>query len=613
MKKGHLVYWSILLCITLLTNNIVCYSDEYFSEGQYDSLASKFYKSEMVCVYDSIAGQYIKNMSSTRTIESFTQNLEYTILQDSHNETYIEKILIIVKENVYAAIPQYVIRYAHDIHNAYGCAVNIVSVNGETPPQLKSIIQIYSSDLSGVVLIGDIAPAIYYHAAMSTGLTDWEEDYFPCDLFYMDLDGIWHLKDDGSGMYDDHTGDVRPEIFVGRINTATMGRNEIYELQFFFDKDHQYWTGKKTLNKQRALSFTGPDWDELDFWNSVSPLYGNSYYDIVRGNQFTRSNYVDYIQNSNYEFIQLACHSNSKKHAFDTLHLASSDLYYYQISLISTKQIGYNLFCCKACNWMSDSRSQCLGESYLYGQSNNSSALALVGSTKSGGMLGFSSFYNALGNGICIGTSYWLWWLFHCGSSHTPSHKLWFYGMTILGDPLVNFNFTNECDNYLYLYGGEENGNKMYYAQNGIVVQNYSLTHGQNVTLSAPNIHITGNFCCTTGSLSTNIKDRCICNISKSLEELKQDESFEKLVSSPIVKPTSSFLVSIYPNPVKDILSVDANQEIKEITLYNFQGQCLLRRNESEIKVSDIPLGIYVIRVFSMDGEIYESKIIIEK
>ena len=65
------------------------------SEQQYDSLAAKFYESEMVCTYDSVASQQIKSMS-TRTIENFIQNHEYIIYQDANHETYIKRILIIL-------------------------------------------------------------------------------------------------------------------------------------------------------------------------------------------------------------------------------------------------------------------------------------------------------------------------------------------------------------------------------------------------------------------------------------------------------------------------------------------------------------------------------------
>ena len=598
----------ILLCSLFFVSNVINSKnimESNISEQKYDSLASLFYKSEMVCEYDSAAEQQIKSYVS-RSLDSFSQYHEYTINQDPYHETSIEKILIIVKNNIYSSIPTYIIRYAHDIHNAFGCRVSIVSVDGETPPKIRAIIKAYSTNLNGVVLIGDIAPAIYYHSATSTGNTTWEEDYFPCDLYYMDLDGTWHLKGDGSGWYNEHTGDVRPEIFVGRINTATMGRNEITELKYYFDKNHQYWTGQKVLNKKRALTFTGPDWNNANFRESVEPLYGVNFYDEVSGAGFTCSNYINYLQNNVYEFIQLACHSDAHYHEF------TSHLYYYSISSLATKQIGYNLFCCHACNWMSYSGSQCLGESYLYGQSNNSSALALVGSTKTGCMLGFDDFYEPLGDGLPIGTAFYHWWCSHCGSTHSLSEKLWFYGMTILGDPLINFNYTNECDNILFINTGEETDNNMYYSQSEIIVQNYSITQEQNVSLSAPTIRIIGNFRCSSPStLSTNINDKCVCPLNRNRDNTIETFAPEKILTSlKEVNKSPYFLV--YPNPVKDILNIELIAKVKQLFLYTQQGQCVISTSTTSIEVSHLPSGIYIVKAFTEEGNIYQSKIIVQ-
>lgn len=572
-------------------------------EQQYDSLASLFYKSEMICEYDSAAEQQIRNYS-LRSLESFSQYLEYKINQDPYHETSIEKILIIVKNNVFSSIPMYIVRYAHDIHNAYGCRVDIVSVDGETPPQIRALIQTYATNLNGVVLIGDIVPAIYYHTATSTGSTDWEEDHFPCDLYYMDLDGTWHLKSDGSGWYNEHTGNVKPEIFVGRINTATMGRNEINELKYYFDKNHQYWTGQKVVNKRRALTFTGSDWDNAYFRESVEPLYGSNFYDTVSGTEFSRSNYINYLQNNNYEFIQLACHSTDRYHEFNP------NLYYYSIYNLGTKQLGYNLFCCHACNWMSRSETPCLGEGYLYGRSNNSSALALVGSTKTGSMLGFDYFYEPLGDGLPIGTAFYVWWCMHCGTTHSLSEKLWFYGMTILGDPLINFNYTNECNNILYINKGEETDNGMYYAQNKIVVQNYSITQGQNVSLSAPTIHITGNFRCSSPStFSTNIEDKCVCPSNRDLDNNNAyTEDRIPISSKKVTRSPSLFLV--YPNPATDEINIQSDIPIKTVSIFNINGQVVLQTTQMQINISHLSQGIYLLRGITESGDILQTKII---
>lgn len=583
--------------VLLLSVSNVLYAEK-ITELEYERLAMMFYSWEKGNENDSLIRQQIRNFNMERALASYSQNHEYTIAQDNQLHTYIQKILIIVKQNIYSSMPSYVIRYAHDIHNAFGCAIDIVSVNGESASQIRSLIQTYAMGLNGVVLIGDIVPAYYYHSAVPP---TWEEESFPCDLYYMDINGTWSLKNDGTGVYDNHTGSVIPELFIGRINTATMGRDEVQELKYYFDKNHQYWTGKKALNKQRALTFTETDWNYTDFWDKIAPLYGNSYYDAVKADMFYKGAYLSFLQNNNYEFIQLACHSWYNIHDFEVggVH---TNVYNYEISSINKKQIGYNLFCCKACKWTESSYSQCLGESYLYGQSNNSSALAIVGSTKTGGMLGFLDFYMPLGQSKCIGQAFKEWWLNHCGNSHSEEEKRWFYGMTILGDPLINFNFTNDCNNTLYLNMGEETTNNMYYAQSEIVVQNYSLTQGQSVKLSAPVIHINGSFACNSSFIATP-SDYCVCHNNRN--------SFNKKESSVVTNATSSFNLTVYPNPAKDFLSIETNEEIALIVIYNQQGNLILQTNNKlNINVSHLASGIYIIQAVAMDGQIRQGKFI---
>ena len=104
------------------------------------------------------------SFNTFRSLENYTHSHEYMIEQDDYLQTYIHKILIIVKENVYSSIPSYILRYAHDIHNAYGCAVDIESVNGETAPEIKSLIQTYATNLDGVVFIVDTLAFDMYDA-----------------------------------------------------------------------------------------------------------------------------------------------------------------------------------------------------------------------------------------------------------------------------------------------------------------------------------------------------------------------------------------------------------------------------------------------------------------
>jgi len=73
--------------------------------------------------------------------------------------------------------------------------------------------------------------------------------------------------------------------------------------------------------------------------------------------------------------------------------------------------------------------------------------------------------------------------------------------------------------------------------------------------------------------------------------------------------------VSVYPNPVKDIMTVQANSSIKEISLYNITGQLVLNQvvNSTKVNVTTTGLstGIYSLKAI-LDNGIVTKKIVIQ-
>lgn len=64
--------------------------------------------------------------------------------------------------------------------------------------------------------------------------------------------------------------------------------------------------------------------------------------------------------------------------------------------------------------------------------------------------------------------------------------------------------------------------------------------------------------------------------------------------------------VSIYPNPVTDILYINSRQGIQSIDIYNAAGSLVKRAdysNNSGINVQSLPSGVYVLVLKSEDGQ----------
>ena len=77
----------------------------------------------------------------------------------------------------------------------------------------------------------------------------------------------------------------------------------------------------------------------------------------------------------------------------------------------------------------------------------------------------------------------------------------------------------------------------------------------------------------------------------------------------------SSSLV-LYPNPVKDILSVSSSELIEHIQIININGSVVKSvragLNHFNINIEKLPAGLYFVRLTTIDGDIINKKIIIE-
>ena len=99
---------------------------------------------------------------------------------------------------------------------------------------------------------------------------------------------------------------------------------------------------------------------------------------------------------------------------------------------------------------------------------------------------------------------------------------------------------------------------------------------------------------------------------------LKVTANFEPKISNNLVavedvKETS---YSVYPNPVKDVLTV-SGEGMKQVTVYNALGQLVktvnCNDNTVQINVSDLRNGMYFVNVVNNNGEMSTSKVSVLK
>ena len=160
------------------------------------------------------------------------------------------KFCIIVNSVLQPQIQTSLDQYVTDLTDE-GYDVETYSTSGGTTQDIRTFLQgRYAQGLVGCILIGDL-PVPWYEADCWDPI---EHEQFPCDLFYMDMDGIF-TDMDMNNMYQLHTGDVTPEIWIGRLTAGPLtlgGANEVSLLQNYFEKNHAYRTGTMTLNNRAS-------------------------------------------------------------------------------------------------------------------------------------------------------------------------------------------------------------------------------------------------------------------------------------------------------------------------------------------------------------------------
>ncbi len=331
----------------------------------------------------------------------------------------VEKALVLVKSSLYTNIQSRLTQYVADLER-HGYTVEVYQISGGDDQTLKQFILANSFDLVGCAFVGDLAAAWYESEV-------WGHEEYPCDLYFMDLDGTW-TDTDGDGKHDGHSagaGDEGPEIFVGRIDASMMSGSEVVITNAYFDKNHDYRHGV-IQPPGYALSYTEDDWTvHMDIRTDIHYAYPD--FEDVPAPYTNRDDYVDNrVPGTAYEFVQLACHSSPTLHAFTRGGYA----YNSQIQNAPPYATFFNLFACSSLRFTS---SNFLGGSYIYDAGPTS--LAVIGSTKTGSMLTFWAFYQPFGNGECFGEAFRQW--FNTLAPYNGDEIGWHFGMTIAGDPFL--------------------------------------------------------------------------------------------------------------------------------------------------------------------------------
>ncbi|NHJ47499.1 MAG: hypothetical protein FK733_06915, partial [Asgard group archaeon] len=188
----------------------------------------KVYKTLIILtlIFISSFGLSVVNapVSQEGFVINFSNNDDTIIDFKANGVTNGETIGIIVDPVLWAigaTVQNAINQYKKDLEDT-GYVVLLHTAAIGTVQQIKTFLQNWYNvnGISGVALIGNLPYAQYYHPANPS----FSAETFICDLYLMDMDGTWSDTSPVDGIYDGHsagTGDIFPEIYVGRIDATT--------------------------------------------------------------------------------------------------------------------------------------------------------------------------------------------------------------------------------------------------------------------------------------------------------------------------------------------------------------------------------------------------------
>ncbi len=337
-----------------------------------------------------------------------------------------QKLLIVTEQSLNASIATSLSTYKSDLINE-GYSPILITFSGNDFVSLRNTIkQYYTSDaIEGVVLIGNLPSPLYSH-----------DEIFPIDHYYADLNGTF--GGNGTSGFTSHTGNVSPEIYVGRIkadNLSMTGKSAAQLINDYFSRNHKFRTGQITAN-EKALVFVDDEW-YVDGWNHQRCLqYLCGQVDLINTPAITEGNLYNQKLKDNYTFIHFNAHSSPTAH-FLTPQISNS-------TIVSTNPnaLFYNLIACQNADFTTANNMAGL---YLLG---NDYGLGVIGTAKSGSMQHYTEFYKGLGENLSLGKAMKKWWLANVdvAGGNDYFERYWYYGLVLLGDPTLtikpNFSMT---------------------------------------------------------------------------------------------------------------------------------------------------------------------------
>ncbi len=192
-----------------------------------------------------------------------------------------------------------------------------------------------------------------------------------------------------------------------------------------------------------------------------------------------------------------------------------------------------------------------------------------------------------------------------------------------VGDSTYTYNFTtldtikagkayNNCDSLIIL-------NLTVHASPALTIEgDLRVTPGNDAELHAV-CDQTITYEWSTGETTESITLKNVTeNTDVSLTGTNNTTGCSKLVNVTImanegIANVDNNTISVYPNPTSSMITIQADDAVKEVTLYNVNGQKVMAGNKTNIDLSSLNNGTYVVRVEMQNGQVATRTIVLSK
>ncbi len=191
-------------------------------------------------------------------------------------------------------------------------------------------------------------------------------------------------------------------------------------------------------------------------------------------------------------------------------------------------------------------------------------------------------------------------------------------GLTIIGDPFVmmKYNTNTTCQNVLTLNSFDTNNSsrlRYYRARQRIEVGgNYVIPVGKHVIFDAPEVRFLPGFQCPAGATFETRTEGCECNhtteTASARSAPRRIQEIEEESADTNIDVTSDFHIS--PNPAQDILQITSTEPIEVVAIYTLSGDKVLQATTTQVDVSSLATGMYIVRAISQLGTHYQTKVV---